>query len=168
MGVLGQNDIWVLVPWLSTKYTIRGKVVAFPKSRPWWVLWVRVCSWFVRAPKCSNYALINLLFGLCRFVWVIELFVNLPSPISELQHTPLPLKCYEPRSMPLYPWNVANQGARPNSFPFCCFHLWTCNWVHQGAWGCVIRYWNVFIGIPLLGISKSLVLCLLVGIWNYP
>ncbi len=26
----------------GTKYTIRGKVVASPKSRPWWVLWVRV------------------------------------------------------------------------------------------------------------------------------
>jgi hypothetical protein len=31
LGVLGQNDIWVLVPWLGTKYTIRGKVVASPK-----------------------------------------------------------------------------------------------------------------------------------------
>jgi hypothetical protein len=42
--------------------------------------WVRVCSWFVRAPKCSNYTLTNLLFGLCKFVWVIELLVNLLSP----------------------------------------------------------------------------------------
>jgi len=25
----------VLVPWPGTKYTIRGKVVASPKSRPW-------------------------------------------------------------------------------------------------------------------------------------
>jgi hypothetical protein len=31
--------------------TIRGKVVASPKSRSWWVLWVRVCSWLVHAPK---------------------------------------------------------------------------------------------------------------------
>jgi hypothetical protein len=30
--------------------------------------------------RCSNYALINLLFGLCRSMWIIELFVNLPSP----------------------------------------------------------------------------------------
>jgi hypothetical protein len=28
----------------SIEYTIRGKVVASPKSRPWWVLWV----WFAR------------------------------------------------------------------------------------------------------------------------
>ncbi len=30
--------------------------------------------------RCSNYALTNLLFGLCRSVWVIYLLVNLPSP----------------------------------------------------------------------------------------
>jgi hypothetical protein len=39
----------------------KGKVVASPKFELWWVLWVlwiRVCSWFVRAPKafklCTN------------------------------------------------------------------------------------------------------------------
>jgi hypothetical protein len=74
---------WVLVPWLGTKYTIRGKVVASPKFGPWWVLWICVCPWLVRAPKCSNYALTNLLFGLCRSMWVIELLVNLLSPILE-------------------------------------------------------------------------------------
>jgi len=71
---------WVLVFWLNTEYTIKGKVVASPKSRLWWVLWVRVCLWLVHALKCSNYALTNLLFGLCRCMWVIELLVNLPSP----------------------------------------------------------------------------------------
>jgi hypothetical protein len=50
MGVSRQNDIWV-VPWPGTEYTIRGKVVASPKSRPWWILWVRVCSWLILAPK---------------------------------------------------------------------------------------------------------------------
>jgi hypothetical protein len=30
--------------------------------------------------KCSSYTLINLLFGLCRYVWVVELLVNLPNP----------------------------------------------------------------------------------------
>jgi hypothetical protein len=87
LEILGQNDIWVLVLWPSTEYTIRGKAVASPKSKSWWVLWVlwvRVCPWFVRAPKRSNYALTNLLFGLCRSVWVIEFFVNLPSTIPKL------------------------------------------------------------------------------------
>jgi len=94
------RDSQLRIPWLGTKYNIMGKVVISPKSRPWWVLWVRVCPWFVCAPKCFNYTLTNLLFGLCRFVWVIELFINLPSPISELQHTLLPPKCCKLGSAP--------------------------------------------------------------------
>ncbi len=124
LGISGQNDIWVLVPWPSIEYTIRGKVVASPKFGPWWVLWVRVYSWFVRAPKCSNYALTNLLFGLCRSVWISDVLINLLNPISELQHATLP-------------WSVVNQGARSNSLSLCCFHLWTRSWVHWKAWGCV-------------------------------
>jgi hypothetical protein len=84
----------------QTKYTIRGKVVASPKSEPWWILWVRGYPWHVRAPKCSNYALTNLLLSLCKSMWVIILVVNLPSPILKLQHAPLPLKCCEPKSAP--------------------------------------------------------------------
>jgi hypothetical protein len=30
--------------------------------------------------KCFDYALTNLLFGLCKSLWIIELLVNLPSP----------------------------------------------------------------------------------------
>ncbi len=79
------------------KYRVyyKVKVVASLKFRPWWVLWVCGCSWLVHAPKCSKYALINLLLGLCKSMWVSELLVNLPSPILELQHIPLPLKCCE-------------------------------------------------------------------------
>ncbi len=73
---------------------------AFPKSEAWWSLWVHVCPWFVYALKCSNYTLTNLLFGFCKSMWVIELFVNLPSPILELQHAPLPSKCYKPGNVP--------------------------------------------------------------------
>jgi hypothetical protein len=58
LGVSGQNAIWALVPWLGTKYTIRGKVVASPKSGLWWILWVSICSWLILAPKvlklCTN------------------------------------------------------------------------------------------------------------------
>ncbi len=81
LGILGQNDIWVLVLWPCTKYTIRGKVVASPKFESWRVLWICVCLWLVRAPNYSNYALTNLLFGLCKSVWAIELLVNLSNPI---------------------------------------------------------------------------------------
>jgi len=35
MGVSGQNVIWMWASWRGTKYIIRGKVVASPKSRPW-------------------------------------------------------------------------------------------------------------------------------------
>jgi hypothetical protein len=34
--------IWMWAPWRGAKYTIRGKVVASPKSEPWWVLCVHV------------------------------------------------------------------------------------------------------------------------------
>jgi hypothetical protein len=49
--VLGQNAIWMWASWRGIEYTIRGKVVASPKSRPWWVSWVWICPWFVLAPK---------------------------------------------------------------------------------------------------------------------
>jgi len=90
LKVSGQNVIWMWASWKGIEYTIKGKVVASPKSGLWWVLWVRICLWLFLAPKCSNYALTNLLFGLCRLVWVSKLLVNLPSPIPELQHAPLP------------------------------------------------------------------------------
>ncbi len=80
LRVSGQNNIWVLDLWPGTKYIIRGKVVTSPKSGPWWVLWVCVYLWFIHAPKCYNCTLTNLLFGLCKSVWVIELLVNLPNP----------------------------------------------------------------------------------------
>jgi hypothetical protein len=37
-----RKAIWMWVPWRVTKYTIRGKVVASPKSGPWWVLCVHL------------------------------------------------------------------------------------------------------------------------------
>jgi len=32
-----RKAIWMWAPWPATKYTIKGKVVASPKSGPWWV-----------------------------------------------------------------------------------------------------------------------------------
>ncbi len=43
--------------------------------------------------------------------------------------------------MALYPQNATTQGTCPTFFSFCCFHLWVCSWVHQGAWGRVIVFW---------------------------
>jgi hypothetical protein len=69
VGVPGQNDIWVLAPWLGTKNTIRGMVVASPKFGSWWVLWIYVCLWLVRAPKvlwlCTN-----------QLVWFVQVREN--------------------------------------------------------------------------------------------
>ncbi len=42
--------------------------------------------------KCSNYALTNLLFGLCKFVWVIDLLVTLPNPHPKTLACPSTLK----------------------------------------------------------------------------
>jgi len=41
-GVLRQKDIWMWAPWRGVEYIIKGKVVASPKSGPWWILCVRV------------------------------------------------------------------------------------------------------------------------------
>jgi hypothetical protein len=49
---------WHLGVGLVAKHKVyyKGKVVASPKYGLWWVLWVRVCPWLVRASKCYNYA----------------------------------------------------------------------------------------------------------------
>jgi hypothetical protein len=65
LGVPRQNVIWMWVSWRDTKYTIRGKVVASPKFRPWWVLWVRISLWLV---------LTSNMFKLCTnqlVVWLV-------------------------------------------------------------------------------------------------
>jgi hypothetical protein len=87
-------------PMAKHKVYYKGEGGGFPQVQA--ILWIRVCPWFICAPKCSNYTLTNLLFGLCKSMWVIELLVNLPSPIPKLQHTPLPLKCCEPGSTPQF------------------------------------------------------------------
>ncbi len=58
----------------------KGEGGGFPKSRSWWVLWVRVCPWFIRAPKVLHYALTNLLFGFYKSLWISDLLVTHPSP----------------------------------------------------------------------------------------
>jgi hypothetical protein len=84
LGVMGQNDIWVLAPWSSIENTIRGKVVVSLESEPWWNLWSMFSRGEFVHQKCSNYALTNLLFGLYKFVWIVDLFVTHCSPIPKL------------------------------------------------------------------------------------
>jgi len=66
LGVLGQNDIWLLALWPSIENRLKGR---------WWhppslghgeyCEFVFVNGLFVHQ-RCSNYALTNLLFDLCR------------------------------------------------------------------------------------------------------
>ncbi len=73
--------IFLCLEWVHYTCTCLSKVIKFG---PWWVLWVHVCPWLIHAPKCYNYALTNLLFSLCRSMWVSEALISLPSPILEL------------------------------------------------------------------------------------
>ncbi len=49
---------------------IKGKVVASPKFELWWVLWVCVCLWFIRAPKVLQLRINQLV------VWFVQVRVN--------------------------------------------------------------------------------------------
>ncbi len=77
---LRQNGIWVLAPWLGIENIIRGR---------WWLPlslghgesceFVFARGSFVHQ-KCSNYTLTNLLFSLCKSMWIIDLLVTRLSP----------------------------------------------------------------------------------------
>jgi hypothetical protein len=102
LGVLGQNDIWVLASWPNTENTIRGKVVASRKSGPWWILWICVCSWLVCAPRVLQLCTTNFLFGLCKSIWIIDLLVTWPSPHPGDLACPSTSKCYKPGNVPQF------------------------------------------------------------------
>jgi hypothetical protein len=90
------------------KVTIRGKVVASPKSEPWWVLWIRICLWLVLTPKVFQLCTDQLV--VCRFVWVVKClsFFLVSSRNS---------------NTPFYPQSVASQGACPQPFTISLFSL---------------------------------------------
>jgi hypothetical protein len=58
--------------------------------------------------KCSNYALTNLLFGLCRSVRVIDFLVTLPNPYLRALAHPSTLKVLQARerALILYPFVI--------------------------------------------------------------
>jgi hypothetical protein len=74
---------WHLGAGLMAKHKVyyKGEGSGFPPSpgRGESCEFVFACGSFMHQ-KGSSYALANLLFGLCKSVWVIELLVNLPSP----------------------------------------------------------------------------------------
>jgi hypothetical protein len=54
------------------KVYYKGKVVASPKSRPWWILWVQACPWLVLTPKmfqlCTNQLVIWFCANPCEWL----------------------------------------------------------------------------------------------------
>jgi hypothetical protein len=52
------------------KVYYKGNVVASPKSRSWWVLWARVCLWFILTPKVFKLCINQLV------VWFVQFRVS--------------------------------------------------------------------------------------------
>jgi len=128
---------WHLGAGLMTRYKIhhKGEGGGFPQVRammnlvsPCWILWVCVCSWFVRAPKCSNCTLTNLLFDLCRSLWLNCLLILLVPFWSS--------------STPFY-LEVMRAKERTSTPSTSNVHLWTRSWIHQGAWGCIMFHLKI-------------------------
>ncbi len=99
LGVLGQNDIWVTAPWPCTMNIIRGR---------WWFPsnmghgesceFVFNCGSSMHQ-KCSHYALTNLLFSLCRSMWIINPLVTRHSSHPRAPTRPLPFEVLRARNV---------------------------------------------------------------------
>jgi hypothetical protein len=126
LGILGQNDIWVQAPWPTIKNTIKGKVVASPKFETWWVLWVGVCSWFIRAWKMLQLHTNNLLFGLCKFVWIIDPLVIHPSSHPRALARPLTCKVLQAKECTSTPYPLV-----VFTFRLASLSLWRSLGVHH-------------------------------------
>jgi hypothetical protein len=69
LGVPGQRATWAWARWNNAENTIWGKVVASPKSGPWWVKWVQGRRWLVPTPKRCRMSSNQLVVGFgCRTV----------------------------------------------------------------------------------------------------
>jgi hypothetical protein len=108
-------------PMANHRVYYKGEGDGFPQFKLWWVLWVRICPWFILAPKMIQ------LYTSQLVIWFVHIHVSdyvlviFPSPISELQHTLLPQKCCEPGNML---W----------LFALPLFSLQTHIWVYPEVW----------------------------------
>jgi hypothetical protein len=77
--ILGISGLltWECQNKMTLENTVRGKVVASPKSGLWWVLWVCVCPWLIRAPKMFKLCINQFVIW---FVWIIDPLLIRPSP----------------------------------------------------------------------------------------
>jgi uncharacterized membrane protein len=91
LGNLGTKWHLGASPMARKNIYYKGEGDGFPQVRTV-VSFVSLCLPVVCpcTKKCSNSALTNLLFSLCKSVWIIELLVVRFSPIMDLQHGPLP------------------------------------------------------------------------------
>ncbi len=93
--------------------------------------------------KCCNYALTNLLFGLCKSLWVIDLLVSLPSPylgaparpstpemLRAKEHTPT-LHYSDVFTLDSHLNLLRSLGVRLISLHY---YLWIKIWKIHGAW----------------------------------
>ncbi len=114
-------------PWAITKNTIRGRRWFPPSSSC-----DESCeSLYAHGPsmqqKCFNYALINLLFGFCISICIID---SLATCFSLHHGAPTP---------PSYPQSATNEKTHLKSFFFHCFHFGTCIWIFQRVWRCIMQ-----------------------------
>jgi hypothetical protein len=86
---------------------VRGEAQKILLGGRWWLLPSSGCDEscefvFVRGlfvhQKCFNYTLTNLLFGLCKFMWIIDPLVTCCSPHPKVPTCPFTLEV--PRNMP--------------------------------------------------------------------
>jgi hypothetical protein len=70
--ILGISVQWHLGVGLMVKHKkyYKGEGGGFPKSGLWWVLWICVCSWLVRASKVLQLCINKLV------VWFMQVHVN--------------------------------------------------------------------------------------------
>ncbi len=129
--------------WLITRNTIRGKPPSLGHGE--FCEFVYVCVSFVHQ-KCYNYALTNLLFGLCRSMWIVDPLVICSSPHPEAPTCPFPppRKCYKL-------WNIPQLFFLP-LFSFLNSHL---NLLRS-------------LGVHFLNIISISILCFFKGghLWN--
>jgi hypothetical protein len=68
LGSPKTNAIWMWPMWRDAKNTLRGMVVASPKSESFWVLWIRSSPWLVLAPKVLKLCTNHFVLVLCMFM----------------------------------------------------------------------------------------------------
>jgi hypothetical protein len=96
------------------------------KSKLWWVLWSVYPRGSSIHQKCSNHTLTNLLFNLCKSMWIFDLFSLVLIPHLKA------LAC------PLYPQMLRIKEHIPTPSTSIVFHFQTCIWIFQGMWRCII------------------------------